>query len=126
VDGNDILAVRAAMDRAVERARSGDGPSYIECTTYRIRGHLEAEDAFLGGGKYRTSDQIEAWKSAERDPLVRFETLLRASRWAGPEQLQALQASVAQQIEEAVAYARAGPPVDINLAPSLMFFAQEA
>lgn len=126
VDGNDVLAVRAAMDHAAERARSGNGPSYIECTTYRIRGHLEAEDAFLGGGKYRTSDQIEAWKSAERDPLVRFETLLGAKGWAGPEQLQALHESVARQIEDAVAYAQAGPPVDVNLAPSLMFVDQEA
>src|SRR6266404_5409045 len=47
VDGNDVLAVQSATKEAVIRARRGDGPSYVECTSYRIRGHLEAEDAFL-------------------------------------------------------------------------------
>ena len=50
VDGNDVLAVHEAISAAVERARAGDGPSYVECNTYRIRGHLEAEEFFLAGG----------------------------------------------------------------------------
>jgi pyruvate dehydrogenase E1 component alpha subunit len=126
VDGNDVLVVRAAMDQAVERARCGEGPSYIECTTYRIRGHLEAEDAFLGGGKYRTVEQIEQWKAAEKDPLARFETLIRSKGLASPEKLRAVHESVSKKIEEAVAYAEAGPPADVDLAASLMFVDQEA
>jgi pyruvate dehydrogenase E1 component alpha subunit len=126
VDGNDVLAVRAAMDSAVERARSGDGPSYIECTTYRIRGHLEAEDAFLGGGKYRTAQQIEEWTAPGKDPLVRFETWIRSAGLADPEKLRAVQQTVAKKIEDAVAYAEAGPAADVELAPTLMFLGQEA
>jgi acetoin:2,6-dichlorophenolindophenol oxidoreductase subunit alpha len=126
VDGNDVLAVRGAMDRAVERARSGEGPSYIECTTYRIRGHLEAEDAFLGGGQYRTSEQIAEWKAPGKDPLARFEAWIRSSGLVSPEKLRAVQESVAKKIEEAVAYAEASPVADVNLAPSLMFLGQEA
>jgi pyruvate dehydrogenase E1 component alpha subunit len=126
VDGNDVLVVRAAMDQAVERARCGEGPSYIECTTYRIRGHLEAEDAFLGGGKYRTVEQIEQWRAADKDPLARFETLIRSKDLASPEKLRAVHESVSKKIEEAVAYAEAGPPADVGLAPSLMFVDQEA
>ncbi|MFK9762173.1 thiamine pyrophosphate-dependent enzyme, partial [Escherichia coli] len=57
VDGNDVLAVRAAMREAVDRARSGGGSTFIETLTYRIRGHLEAEDAFLGGYSYRTQEE---------------------------------------------------------------------
>ena len=82
VDGNDVLAVRAAAEKAVARARSGKGPSYIECTTSRIRGHLEAEDAFLAGGKYRTAPEIAAWQTPERDPVLRFESVLRAQGMA--------------------------------------------
>jgi pyruvate dehydrogenase E1 component alpha subunit len=126
VDGNDVLAVRGAMERAVERARSGEGPSYIECTTYRIRGHLEAEDAFLGGGQYRTSEQIDEWKAPEKDPLARFEACIRSNGLVSPEKLRAVQESVAKKIEEAVAYAEASPVADVNLAPSLMFLGQEA
>ncbi len=126
VDGNDVLAVRAEVERAVARARSGQGPSYIECTTYRIRGHLEAEDAFLGGGRYRTTEQINAWKTPERDPLIRFESLIKAQRLATPEQLQNIHDFVAKQVEAAVEYAEAGPPADVALALSLMFVDQEA
>jgi pyruvate dehydrogenase E1 component alpha subunit len=126
VDGNDVLAVRAAMDSAVERARCGDGPSYIECTTYRIRGHLEAEDAFLGGGKYRTAQQIEEWTAPGKDPLVRFETWIRSAGLADPEKVRAVQQTVAKKIEDAVAYAEAGPAADVELAPTLMFLGQEA
>ena len=51
-----------AMQDAVKRARSGGGPTFIEAHTYRIQGHLEAEDLFLGGQKYREKHEIEAWK----------------------------------------------------------------
>src|SRR5579862_500033 len=61
IDGNDALAVWDAAAQAVEHARGGEGPAFIEAHTYRIQGHLEAEDLMLGGGKYREKSEIEAW-----------------------------------------------------------------
>jgi 2-oxoisovalerate dehydrogenase E1 component len=69
VDGNDVLAVRAAVARAAERARTGDGPSLLECKTFRMRGHEEAS-----GIDYVPADQLAEW--AARDPITRFEARL--------------------------------------------------
>lgn len=71
VDGNDILACYAAMSWALDRARSGAGPSYIEAVTYRIGPHTTSDDP----SRYRTSEEVEGWR--RRDPLTRLETLLR-------------------------------------------------
>ncbi len=126
VDGNDVLAVRRAVRSAVERARRGEGPSYIETVTYRIRGHLEAEDAFLGGGSYRTLDDIASWQTIDKDPIHRFETFLKTEGLAGEDEIAAIHESVAQQIEDAVEYAEAGEDADPMLPYSLMFADQEA
>lgn len=126
VDGNDVLAVQAAVREAINRARRGNGPSYVETVTYRIRGHLEAEDAFLAGGKYRTSEDIQAWQTAGKDPILRFETFLHSEEIATPSELQAVHNSVAVQVEDAVAFAEAGTDADPQLAYSLMFADQEA
>ena len=76
VDGNDVIAVRHAMDEALERARSGGGPTLIEMLTYRLSDHTTADDAT----RYRNPDEVaEAWK---RDPIVRLRTyLLAAGAW---------------------------------------------
>lgn len=126
VDGNDVLAVQRAVRTAVERARRGEGPSYVETITYRIRGHLEAEDAFLGGGTYRTLQDISDWQAIDKDPIHRFETFLKADGIANEDEIAAIHASVAQQIEDAIAFAEAGEPADPMLPYSLMFADQEA
>lgn len=72
IDGNDVLACFAAMKWALERARSGAGPSYIEAVTYRMGPHTTSDDPT----RYRSRDDVDLWRS--RDPLARFETLLRA------------------------------------------------
>ncbi len=69
IDGNDVVAVSQAAGEAVARARRGEGPSFIEARTYRIQGHLEAEDLFLAGGKYREKHEIDEWRL--KDPLDR-------------------------------------------------------
>lgn len=71
VDGNDVLAVLAATRLAVERARTGGGPSFIEAVTYRMGPHTTADDP----RKYRDPADLEIW--APRDPLARIEALLR-------------------------------------------------
>jgi 2-oxoisovalerate dehydrogenase E1 component len=66
VDGNDVLAVADAAQAAVSRARAGDGPTLIECRTYRTRPHAEG----MGDGGYRTEEEVDAWKA--RDPIKAF------------------------------------------------------
>ncbi|MDR6868244.1 pyruvate dehydrogenase E1 component alpha subunit [Microbacterium resistens] len=73
VDGNDVLACMAAMRWALEHARSGRGPVFIEAVTYRMGPHTTADDPT----RYREPEELEAWRS--RDPLVRIETYLRAA-----------------------------------------------
>ena len=75
VDGNDILAVREAMDRAVNNARAGKGPTFVECLTYRLRGHYEGDP-----GKYRELSQLADWK--KKDPIARFTRVLKRRRAA--------------------------------------------
>lgn len=70
IDGNDVLACLAATREALERARSGNGPSYIEAVTYRMGPHTTADDPT----RYRDANELEDWK--ERDPIARFEAYL--------------------------------------------------
>ncbi|MGV9192930.1 pyruvate dehydrogenase (acetyl-transferring) E1 component subunit alpha [Microbacterium sp. MC2] len=72
VDGNDVLACLAAMRWAVDHARSGNGPAFLEAVTYRMGPHTTSDDP----KRYRSDDQVAAWR--RRDPLTRFETHLRA------------------------------------------------
>src|ERR1044071_1789405 len=71
VDGNDVLAVHAACREAVERARAGDGPTLIECVTYRLGVHTTADDPT----KYRTAEEVAEWE--RKDPLTRFSAYLQ-------------------------------------------------
>jgi acetoin:2,6-dichlorophenolindophenol oxidoreductase subunit alpha len=76
IDGNDVLAVREAALRAVERARSGGGPTLLECRTYRHKGHSKVDP-----GLYRPKDEVEAWLG--RDPLPRAAERLDGGRVEG-------------------------------------------
>ncbi|WP_093087550.1 thiamine pyrophosphate-dependent dehydrogenase E1 component subunit alpha [Sphingobium sp. AP50] len=125
VDGNDVLAVQAAVSQAAELARSGGGPSYVETVTYRIHGHLEAEDAFLAGGVYRTAEEITNWTSAERDPISRYEAWLRAQGMADDD-IAPVHEEIDRRIEAAVLFAENGQDVDIYLAHTLMYADREA
>jgi pyruvate dehydrogenase E1 component alpha subunit len=120
VDGNDVRAVAEATAEAVGRCRAGGGPSYIEATTYRIHGHLEAEDLFLGGGFYRTADEIDAWRGSDRDPILRFRDVLIAEGVLDAERYETFAAEAATLVEEAVAFAEAGEPADEALVYELM------
>ena len=74
VDGNDVLAVYAASREAVERARAGDGPTLIECVTYRLGVHTTADDPT----KYRSDEEVKAWE--QKDPLTRFRAYLEKKK----------------------------------------------
>jgi pyruvate dehydrogenase E1 component alpha subunit len=102
VDGNDVLAVFEASQKAVDRARRGDGPSLVECKTYRHKGHSRVDPA-----KYRPKEEVEKWMA--RDPIMRFkETLLQGSLFSEAE-LQRAEEKVAADIEEAVKFALQSP-----------------
>lgn len=102
VDGNDVLAVFGASQKAVDRARSGGGPTLIECKTYRHKGHSRVDPA-----KYRPKEEVEQWLA--KDPLRRFkETLLQNGAFSRVE-VQKIEENVAAEIEEAVKFAVESP-----------------
>ena len=98
VDGMDALAVREATDRAVERAREGEGPSFIEAVTYRYRGHSMSDP-----DDYRTKREEKIWK--ERDPIVKLAKLLRDMAVISPDELKELQDEVNSKVDQSVKFA---------------------
>ena len=96
VDGNDILAVYSASQKAVERARSGEGPTLIECLTYRMSLHTTADDP----SKYRDNEDVEVWKS--RDPIVRFQKYLQNKEILSPETTSQYEEEIKTEIQGVV------------------------
>ena len=102
VDGMDVLAVRAATERAVERARSEHLPSLLEIRTYRFMGHSMSDP-----GHYRTRAEIERYQ--ERDPIKVFGDNLRAQGVLDDEALKGIEARVREEVERSVRFADASP-----------------
>ena len=96
VDGNDILAVFAAAQEAVQRARSGDGPTLIECVTYRLMMHTTADDP----RRYRTDEEVEKW--SKRDPLPRFQKYLMDKGLLSGDKLNEIESEIMEEIQAAV------------------------
>ena len=124
VDGNDVIAVWRAAGDAVDRARSGEGPSFIEAKTYRIRGHIEAEPMMLGGGKYRDDTEIEEW--TKKCPIQRLRGHLLETGAAPARTIEEIEARIRGVVADAAAYAEAGDPADPELSFDLMFAGQRA
>ena len=101
VDGMDVTAVEAAVQSAVDEIRSGGGPRLIEFETYRFRGHSTADPEL-----YRAKEEVERWK--QRDPIAAFSGRLRQGGMSDAD-LQSLDAAVMREIDDAVAFAEAGP-----------------
>ena len=95
VDGNDVLAMIVATTQAVERARSGGGPTLIEAVTYRISLHTTADDPTV----YRSDEEVERWKP--RDPLVRFEKYLTGKGLLDPGRIDRVGAECGQEVLDA-------------------------
>ena len=105
VDGNDVLAVYEAAQEAVGRARQGKGPTLIECKTYRWRGHYEgeADRTYL----YRTKEEIEQWM--KRCPIERFKKTLLAEGLAKESDLDKIDRTIQENLEDAIHFASDSP-----------------
>ena len=102
VDGNDVLAVYEATLTAVDRARTGGGPTLIEGKTYRQRGHYEGDPMI-----YRSKEEMDEWKG--RDPVVAFRSRLLTEAGIPEAELVAVEQAVQAALDEAVAFAAASP-----------------
>ena len=98
VDGQDVLAVHEHSVRAVERARRGDGPTVLECRTYRYKGHARFDPA-----SYRSKEEVEEWM--KRDPIKLWSLALIQSGMASEEELKSISTSVRKQVDTAVEFA---------------------
>lgn len=108
VDGQDALAVNALAERLVARCRQGEGPFFVELTTYRYHGHHVGD---INRGYYRSKDEEAFWKG-ERDPLKILAGTLTQEKIATEEELQAIVDAVKADAEAAVAYALDAPYPD--------------
>lgn len=101
VDGNDVLAVHATMERAVAQARAGQGPILIEALTYRTVGHHEGD---VVAGTYRTLEEVAEWK--KKCPILRFEKYLVETAGLSREALDEIIGTIDRRIAAAVEFAR--------------------
>jgi len=112
VDGNDILAVYAAAQEAVQRARTGGGPTLIECVTYRLAMHTTADDPT----RYRSDEEVEKW--SQRDPLPRFQKYLLDKGLLSEEKRLEVESAIMEEIQTAIDSAEKqmealGDPIDM-------------
>ena len=98
VDGNDVFAVYQATEEAVARARSGEGPTLIECETYRWQGHHVGDP-----GEYRPEDEVKQWRAD--DPMTKLE----AKKLLSDEEMQQIKADVEQEVQKACKFAEESP-----------------
>ncbi|MHB1134044.1 MAG: pyruvate dehydrogenase (acetyl-transferring) E1 component subunit alpha [Chloroflexota bacterium] len=105
INGMDVLAVRQATLEALERARSGGGPSFLESLTYRFRGHSMSDP-----GRYRSDEEVRTWR--ERDPIGNLQHRLQQAGVLSAEDPQAIEAQVEQAVQEAVDFSDQSPAPD--------------
>jgi 2-oxoisovalerate dehydrogenase E1 component alpha subunit len=103
VDGNDVFAVYQAAKAAMDRARQGGGPTLLECKTYRLRPHSNADD----DRKYRSAEEVEHWR--QRDPIGVLERYALANELIGPDELVAERRAMRAEIDAATSAAAAVP-----------------
>lgn len=103
VDGNDVLAVYGSAKRAVDRARDGGGPSFIECKTFRMRGHAAHDNQ-----SYVAKETLEQWR--KRDPIAHFEKELKDRKIASFNDFEQVTKKVDSVLDEDLGWAESQPP----------------
>ncbi|HUF40614.1 MAG TPA: thiamine pyrophosphate-dependent dehydrogenase E1 component subunit alpha [Verrucomicrobiae bacterium] len=107
VDGNDLFAVREAMENAVEKCRAGKGPVFIECLTHRMRGHYEGDP-----GKYRELSQLAEWQ--KKDPIARLARAVKNKMTITEKQIEAIEREARDRVDKAVEFALSSPWPDAD------------
>ncbi|NLJ99052.1 MAG: thiamine pyrophosphate-dependent dehydrogenase E1 component subunit alpha [Tissierellia bacterium] len=102
VDGNDVFAVYEAATEAVVRARAGQGPTLIECKTYRHQGHFEGDPAI-----YKSSDEVSEWMA--KDPIPRMVSYLLDSDILTEKEIEGIDEEISKELEEAIKFAEESP-----------------
>jgi TPP-dependent pyruvate/acetoin dehydrogenase alpha subunit len=105
VDGNDVFAVLEALEDAVQRARSGGGPTMVECLTYRLRGHYVGDPA-----EYRQAQEVKEWQ--EKDPLLKLSTTLQERGLLTVADVSQIMKEAENRIQQAVTFALDSPYLD--------------
>lgn len=108
VDGNDALAVHAAVARAIEQARSGAGPRFVECVTYRRGPHSSSDDP----SRYRSAEELEEWE--RRDPVAQLFAVLEQGGHLDAAADTTLRETIDREISEALARAENAPPPELE------------
>lgn len=103
IDGNDVLSVHRIAGEAVARARTGEGPTLIECRTYRTRAHAEG----MGDFTYRTREDVDEWKT--RCPIQRLRTVCLDNESVSPAQFDAIDSEIESLVAEARQFAESSP-----------------
>lgn len=105
VDGNDVLQVYEAGRRAIDQCRQGMGPAFIECLTYRFRGHVGPDDDIQGNHTdIRPQEEIDYW--LQQDPIQRFEDYLLSKDLMNEEELEAIRAEAEMEVAQSHSFAR--------------------
>ena len=117
VDGMDVIAVHEAVQAAVERARAGDGPSLVECKSYRYRAHSEGADIVHTAP--RDPKEIEAWK--KRDPILSFEKKLKDQDILSDADIKRIAREADAEMEEADRFALESPLPDPSIFDKVLY-----
>ena len=108
VDGMDVLAVKAAGEKAVAHCRAGKGPYILEVKTYRYRGHSMSDPA-----KYRTREEVQKMKE-ERDPIEQIRSILLTGSHASEDDLKAIDKEIKDIVNESAEFAKTSPEPDLS------------
>jgi pyruvate dehydrogenase E1 component alpha subunit len=111
IDGNDVLAVYEAGRAAADRCRKGEGPVFLECMTYRLRGHVGPDDNIQGTHTdIRPKEELERWR--QNDPIKNLEAFLLSRNLMDRQALEAVEKEVDQEVAEAHRFAKNSPSPD--------------
>ena len=119
-DGMDVLSVYEAVSEAVARARKGQGPTLVECKTYRFRGHHEGDPK--KGETYRTKQEMDEWEKL--DPILRLREKMINEKKATQAELDAIDQEVMKEIEDAVTFAKESPSPKPEDATNYLFVSE--
>jgi pyruvate dehydrogenase E1 component alpha subunit len=103
INGNDVELMAKTVRQAADRARSGEGPTFIDAKTYRYKGHSISDPA-----KYRKKDELEL--AVNHDPIVTYQNLLLKRGWIDQDEIDSMHTSVKDEIDESIEFAEDSPP----------------